>query len=76
MQQEDNLYEKYKRKLIQAETDHQQNKRSTRVTKVYLEEDIEEILANEEIKKNISNDLKLSLHAPTWAKEINEHGNI
>ena len=41
-----------------------------------MEEDIEEILAIEKIKKNISNDLKLSLHAPTWAKDLNEHGNI
>ena len=74
--QTENIYENYKRKLDQVERDLKENKRSTRVTKIYMEEDIEEILAIEKIKKNISNDLKLSLHAPTWAKDLNEHGNI
>ena len=73
--QQTNVYEKYKRKFELAQSELEDQRRSTKVTKVIVGEKIQDLLDMSKIKQNTRNKLKLSSNAPTWAKELNDNGN-
>ena len=76
MDQEGNIFNKYKRILDQAKNDHVQKKRKTKMTKIPIEENFQDIFKNGLIKQNLKNRIKLSPSAPTWAKDLNYNGKI